>query len=62
MHGEKDNRIDLYISRPENFAKPILNHLRQVIHKACPKVEETMKWGFPHFVYHGILCSTASFK
>jgi hypothetical protein len=25
-------------------------------------VEETIKWGFPNFVYEGMLCSMASFK
>lgn len=58
-----DSRIDLYISKSADFAKPILNHLRQLIHSACPDVQETIKWGFPHFVYKDeILCSMASFK
>jgi uncharacterized protein YdeI (YjbR/CyaY-like superfamily) len=37
-------------------------HLRETVHAACPDVEETMKWSFPHFLYKGILCSMASFK
>jgi uncharacterized protein YdeI (YjbR/CyaY-like superfamily) len=58
-----DHRIDAYISRSAEFAQPILNHLREVVHKACPNVEETIKWGFPHFDYAGsILCSMAAFK
>ncbi|MEJ5262359.1 MAG: YdeI/OmpD-associated family protein [Ignavibacterium sp.] len=61
--AHKDSRIDLYISKSADFAKPILNHLRQIIHSACPDVQETIKWGFPHFVYKDeILCSMASFK
>src|SRR5262249_18774991 len=31
-------------------------------HAACPDVQETMKWSFPHFMYKGMLCSMASFK
>ena len=59
----KDPRIDAYIDKSAAFAKPILNHLRQLIHKACPQVEETMKWSFPHFDYKGeMMCSMASFK
>ncbi len=58
----KDKRINDYVNKSKDFAKPILNHLRDVVHKACPEVEETIKWGFPHFNYHGILCSMASFK
>lgn len=58
-----DPRIDDYISRSADFAKPVLNHLRNLVHKACPDVTETMKWSFPHFEYAGgILCSMASFK
>src|SRR6478736_4231491 len=44
------------------FTWPILDHLRELVHKACPEVEETMKWSFPHFQYKGILCSMAAFK
>jgi uncharacterized protein YdeI (YjbR/CyaY-like superfamily) len=58
----KDKRIDAYIGRSAGFAKPILNHIRTLVHKACPEVEETIKWGFPNFDYHGIMCSMASFK
>lgn len=36
--------------------------IREIVHEGCPDVEETIKWGFPHFIYKGILCSMASFK
>ncbi|HYE53887.1 MAG TPA: YdeI/OmpD-associated family protein [Chitinophagaceae bacterium] len=58
----KDPRIDAYIKKSAPFAQPILTHLRELVHKACPDVEETIKWGFPHFDYKGILCSMAAFK
>lgn len=58
----RDPRIDAYIERSADFAKPILGHLREVVHAACPDVQETMKWSFPHFEYKGILCSMAAFK
>src|SRR5262245_54735292 len=57
-----DPRIDAYIAESADFAKPILTHLRKLIHRACPEVEETMKWSFPHFLHKGMLCSMASFK
>ncbi|MES2152566.1 MAG: YdeI/OmpD-associated family protein [Pseudomonadota bacterium] len=57
-----DPRIDAYIAKSAEFAQPILIHLREVVHAACPEVEETMKWSFPHFMYQGMLCSMASFK
>jgi len=57
-----DPRIDAYIAKSAEFAQPILHHLRAVVHAACPEVEETMKWSFPHFMYNGMLCHMASFK
>jgi len=57
-----DPRIDDYIAKSADFAQPILHHLRAIVHEACPEVEETIKWGFPHFMYKGMLCSMASFK
>ncbi len=60
--GAFDPRIDAYIEKSADFAKPILSHIRECIHSTCPEVEETMKWGFPHFMYKGILCNMAAFK
>lgn len=67
--GTKDPRVDAYIAKSAEFAKPILTHLRELIHNTCPAVEETIKWSFPHFMYKSpvdrsarVLCSMASFK
>jgi uncharacterized protein YdeI (YjbR/CyaY-like superfamily) len=60
--GTRDPRIDAYIDNAAEFAQPILTHIRGLVHGACPDVEETMKWSFPHFTYHGVLCSMAAFK
>ena len=60
--GKRDARIDVYIERSSDFAKPILAHIRDVVHEACPDVEETMKWSAPHFDYKGIMCGMAAFK
>jgi len=58
-----DPRIDAYIAKQADFARPILEHVRAVVHEACPDVEETMKWSMPTFVYGGgILCGMAAFK
>jgi uncharacterized protein YdeI (YjbR/CyaY-like superfamily) len=58
----KDPRIDAYIAKSADFAKPILNHLRKVVHAGCPEVEETLKWSMPHFDYKGVMCGMAAFK
>ena len=61
--GTRNDRVGAYIAESQQFAKPILNHLRDLVHKACPEVEEKMKWSFPHFDYKGkMMCSMASFK
>jgi uncharacterized protein YdeI (YjbR/CyaY-like superfamily) len=59
---KRDERIDAYIAKSADFAKPILTHLRELVHAACPEIEETWKWSFPHFDYKGTVCSMAAFK
>ena len=59
----RDPRIDAYIEGAAPFAQPILSHVRDLVHEACPQVEETVKWGMPTFVHAGgILCGMAAFK
>lgn len=58
----RDKRIDAYIAAAQPFARPILRHIRTLVHTACPQTEETIKWSFPHFDYKGeMLCAMASF-
>ncbi len=58
----KDPRVDIYIAEAGEFARPILQHLRKVIHQGCPAAVETIKWGCPFFDYQGLLCGFAAFK
>ena len=60
--GKRDPRVDEYIAKSADFAKPILEHIRDVVHAAVPGVEETLKWRMPAFMHHGILCGMAAFK
>ena len=60
--GKRDPRVDTFIGKAAPFARPILTHIRAVVHDACPDVEETLKWGSPAFMYHGILCMMSAFK
>lgn len=57
-----DNRIDAYIEKSADFAKPILIHLRELVHRASPEITETMKWSAPFFEYKGVLCFMMAFK
>src|SRR6185436_10486006 len=59
----KDPRIDAYIAKSADFAKPILTRLRRIVHAACPgQIDETMKWSMPFFTHNGIVCHMAAFK
>ena len=60
--GKRDRRVDAYIEKSADFAKPILTFLRDVLHTAVPDVEETMKWSVPFFEYKGPLANMAAFK
>jgi uncharacterized protein YdeI (YjbR/CyaY-like superfamily) len=56
-------RVDAYCAKVQPFAQPILAHLRELVHKACPEVDETIKWSRPFFQYRGaILCNMSAFK
>ncbi len=58
-----DSKVDAYIADAADFARPILTHWRQIIHKNCPDVTEAMKWGFFYVEYKGDnLCVLASYK
>src|SRR5271156_1363832 len=60
---KRDRRVDAYIAGAPDFAKPILNHLRELVHTACPDVEESMKWSRPHFLRHGMMiCGMSAFQ
>jgi uncharacterized protein YdeI (YjbR/CyaY-like superfamily) len=58
-----DPKVDAYIAKAQPFAQPILEHIRKLVHKACPGVEEAIKWSRPFFVYKGvILANLSAFK
>ena len=59
----RDPRIDAFIAKAQPFAQPILAHLRQVLHRACPGIGESIKWGRPAFLNEGrILAVFGAFK
>ena len=59
----KDARVDAYIAKANDFAKPILKRIRAAVHTGHRGVSETIKWGVPAYVDEdGILCMTPAFK
>jgi len=60
--GQRDERVDAYIAKSPDYAKPILIHIREFVHRVAPEVNEMIKWGFPFFDYKGPVCHMAAFK
>ncbi|GMV96800.1 MAG: hypothetical protein AMXMBFR83_11600 [Phycisphaerae bacterium] len=60
--GHRSTEVDAYIAASAPFARPILRKIRGLFHRACPRIEETIKWGFPHFEYMGVVAGMAAFK
>lgn len=59
---ELDARVDAYILKSPEYAKPILGKVRKAIHSADPKLTEVIKWGAPTFDRGGLVCSFHAFK
>ena len=57
-----DSRVGAYIDKSADFAKPILIHLRDLVHRASSEIKETMKWSSPFFDYDGPVCQMAAFN
>jgi len=57
-----DPRVDAYIFKAAPFARPILEHIRKIVHEASPLITETIKWSCPFFDYKGPVCQMAAFK
>jgi uncharacterized protein YdeI (YjbR/CyaY-like superfamily) len=58
-----NSKVDAYIAKSQPFAQPILSHIRELAHKACPEVEEAIKWSMPFFQLRGIVLGhMAAFK
>ncbi|WP_421940725.1 YdeI/OmpD-associated family protein [Pedobacter sp.] len=55
-------QVDQYIANSAEFAIPILEHLRSLVHRADARIEEKIKWGMPFFDFKGTVCHMASFK
>ncbi|HEY0264915.1 MAG TPA: YdeI/OmpD-associated family protein [Granulicella sp.] len=53
-------KVDAYVAKSKPFAVPILEHLRELVHKSCPEVEETIKWSRPFFEYKGVILGNMS--
>ena len=60
--GTRDERIDAYVAKQADFARPILERVRKAYHRAHPDIVETMKWSMPHFELDGLVGHMAAFK
>lgn len=63
MGSQINPKVDAYIEKSQPFAQPILTHLRKLMHKGCPDMEEAIKWSHPFFLYRDIIVAhMAAFK
>src|SRR4051812_25822226 len=60
--GQRDPRVDAYIAKQADFARPIIARFREIVHEADPETTEDIKWGAPAFMHNGIVCIIAGFK
>ena len=59
----RDPRIDAYIDKAGEFARPVLRHFRELVHATVEGVDEAVKWGMPHFTHKGKnIAGMAAFK
>lgn len=54
--------VDVYIEQAAEFARPLLRHWRDLIHRECPDAGETIKWSMPFFTRKALLSNMAAFK
>jgi uncharacterized protein YdeI (YjbR/CyaY-like superfamily) len=58
-----DPRVDAYIAKAAPFAQPLLEHVRDIVHRTCPDTVEAIKWGMPMFLHRDkIIANMAAFK
>ena len=60
--AKKNPEVDAYIAASPEFARPVLERLREIIRAAAPQLREELKWRVPHFVGNGIVVGMAAFK
>lgn len=57
MPRKREPRIDAYIRNAKPFARQLLTRIRVIVHRAVPKIEESIKWGMPAFLVDGQIVS-----
>jgi hypothetical protein len=61
--GDRDSRVDDYIDALPGWQREICRTVRDVVHKADPDVEETIKRSVqPYFVLQGNICALLATK
>lgn len=61
IRKDAPRRIDAYIGKAPEFARPICRRLRELVHEADPGIVEDWKWG-PNFNKDGMVCGIGAFK
>ena len=61
IRKDAPEQIDAYIAKAADFARPVCNRLRELIHEADSAIVEDWKWG-PNFNFEGMVCGIGAFK
>ena len=63
MNRHTDPRVDAYIDALPEWQRRICNEVREIVHRADPGIEETIKYGDrPYFVLDGNVCALLAAK
>lgn len=60
--GTKHPKVDAYIAKAPEFARPILERIRKAAHAADKELGETIKWGHPFFEREGLVAAMSAHK
>ena len=62
MRNYTAQNVDEYIAGSAIDSRPTMEALRHLIKSTIPQAEESIKWGVPFYMYHGMLAGFSVFK
>lgn len=54
--------VDAYINTQPDWAQVLLKRLRGLVRTTVPQAEESVKYTYPFFTYHGLFCFLSAKK
>ncbi len=60
--AKTSSQTDTWFQSLNDFAKPLCEKLRDIVHRAAPDLEEVMRWSVPCYKGKGLVCAIGAFK